>query len=102
MKFSGIDLHANSVVVITDEADRIVFQRRLPNDLQQIVLALAAYREELVGVVVVNESMVRLLMSRTRGEEAWKKTIRENLFGLRSAEQCQQPSWWSARIRPTK
>lgn len=37
MKFSGNDLHSNdSVVVISDEDDRIVFQRRLPNDLQQI------------------------------------------------------------------
>ena len=34
MKFSGIDLHSNnSVVLISDEADRIVYQKRLPNDL---------------------------------------------------------------------
>jgi transposase len=32
MKFSGIDLHSNnSVVLISDEADRIVYQKRLPN-----------------------------------------------------------------------
>ena len=32
-KFSGIDLHSNnSVVVVSDEADRIVYQRRLPHD----------------------------------------------------------------------
>ena len=36
MKFSGIDLHSNnSVVLISDEADRIVYQKRLPNDLAQ-------------------------------------------------------------------
>jgi transposase len=53
MKFSGIDLHSNnSVVVVTDEEDRIVYQKRLPNNLVQIVAALAPYREELVGVVV--------------------------------------------------
>jgi transposase len=52
-KFSGIDLHSNnSVVVISDDADRIVYQRRLPNDLGQILAALAPYREELAGVVV--------------------------------------------------
>jgi transposase len=52
-KFCGIDLHSNnSVVVISDEADRIVYQRRLPNDLTQIRAALAPYREELVGVVI--------------------------------------------------
>jgi len=38
MKFSGIDLHSNnSVVVVSNEEDRIVYQRRLPNDLQQIL-----------------------------------------------------------------
>jgi transposase len=53
MKFSGIDLHSNnSVVVVSDEQDRIVYQRRLPNDLGQILAVLAAHREELVGVVV--------------------------------------------------
>ena len=52
-KFSGIDLHSNnSVVVVSDEEDRIVYQERLPNDLKVILKALAPYREELVGVVV--------------------------------------------------
>jgi len=52
-KYSGIDLHSNnSVVVISDEEDRILFQRRLPNDWMQIQSALAPHRDELVGVVV--------------------------------------------------
>ena len=46
MKFSGIDLHSNnSVVVVSDEAERIVYQRRLPNDPVQIRAALAPHRE---------------------------------------------------------
>ena len=53
MKFSGIDLHSNnSVVLISDEADRIVYQKRLPNDLAQIVAALEPHRDQLVGVVI--------------------------------------------------
>jgi hypothetical protein len=41
-KFSGIDLHSNnSVVVVSDEADRIVYQRRLSNDPVQSRAALA-------------------------------------------------------------
>src|SRR5260370_41562136 len=53
MKFSGIDLHSNnSVVVVSDEEDRIVHQKRLPNSLEQIQAALAPYREELAGVAV--------------------------------------------------
>lgn len=53
MKFSGIDLHSNnSVVVISDEEDRIVYERRLPNDLGQILAGLAPHRDELAGVVI--------------------------------------------------
>ncbi|NPT61723.1 hypothetical protein GNZ13_46175 [Paraburkholderia sp. 5N] len=52
-KFSGIDLHSNnSVVVVSDDADRILYQRRLPNDPIQIRAALAPHREDLVGVVI--------------------------------------------------
>src|ERR1700756_2039003 len=52
-KFSGIDLHSNnSMVVVSDEEDRIVYQRRLANDLGRIVQALAPYQKELIGVVV--------------------------------------------------
>jgi transposase len=52
-KFGGIDLHSNnSVVVVSDEVDRVLYQRRLPNDPIQIRAALAPYRAELVGVVI--------------------------------------------------
>jgi transposase len=53
VKYSGIDLHSNnSVVVVSDETDRVVFARRMPNDLAKILAALAPYRDELAGVVV--------------------------------------------------
>jgi len=53
MKYSGIDLHSNnSVVTITDEADRIVAEKRLPNDLAKILAMLMPWRSEIVGVVV--------------------------------------------------
>ena len=41
MKYCGIDLHSNnSVVLVSDEEDRIVLQKRLPNDLGQISSSL--------------------------------------------------------------
>ena len=53
MKHCGIDLHSNnSVVIVSDEEDRIVFNKRLPNDLGQIRAALEPHREELAGVVI--------------------------------------------------
>ena len=52
-KFSGIDLHSNnSVVVVTNEANRIIYSQRLPNELALIRQALAPHQHELVGVVV--------------------------------------------------
>lgn len=52
-KYSGIDLHStNSVVLVSDETDRVLYQRRLPNKLDEILGALEVHRAELVGVVV--------------------------------------------------
>jgi transposase len=51
--YSGIDLHSNnSVVLVSDAADRVLYQRRLPNDLPTILAALEPHRGELAGVVV--------------------------------------------------
>jgi transposase len=53
MKYCGIDLHSNnSVVIISDEEDRIVFSKRLPNELGQIGAALEPHRKDLAGVVI--------------------------------------------------
>jgi transposase len=53
MKYSGIDLHSNnSVVTVIDDKDRVVAEKRLPNDLVKIVQFLEPWRDELAGVVV--------------------------------------------------
>ena len=51
--YSGIDLHSNnSVVLVSDEADRVLYRCRLPNELGKVLEALEPYRSELAGVVV--------------------------------------------------
>ena len=53
MNYSGIDLHSNnSVVSVIDETDRVVAEKRLPNDLARILAFLAPWRAGLAGVVV--------------------------------------------------
>ena len=53
MRFCGIDLHSNnSVVVVTDETDKVLTSRRCPNDLAKILALLAPHRDELSGIVV--------------------------------------------------
>jgi hypothetical protein len=42
MKYSGIDLHSNnSVVTVTDDADRVVAEKRLPNDAKDFRVSRA-------------------------------------------------------------
>ncbi len=51
--YGGIDLHSNnSVIALLDEEDRVVYQRRVPNDLQQVLGALAPFAEAIEGLVV--------------------------------------------------
>lgn len=52
-RYGGIDLHAtNSVIVLLDEQDHVVYPKRLPNQLPLILDQLAAYRADLQGLVV--------------------------------------------------
>jgi transposase len=51
--YAAIDLHANNcVIVILDEQDRIVLQRRLRNDLPSILAELTPHRESVQAVAV--------------------------------------------------
>jgi transposase len=51
--YGAIDLHSsNNVVVVIDEQDEVVYQKRLPNDLAMIVEQLSPYRSSLEGIVV--------------------------------------------------
>jgi transposase len=51
--YGGIDLHANnSVVVLLNEQDEVIYQKRLPNDLLILLGQLAPYQAELKGLVV--------------------------------------------------
>lgn len=53
MKYSAIDLHSNNnVLVVTDETDRVLVEKRLPNDLNRVLEMLAPHQDELAGVVV--------------------------------------------------
>ena len=51
--YGGIDLHANnSVVVLLNEQDEVIYQKRLPNDLPTILEQLAPYHTDIEGLVV--------------------------------------------------
>ena len=53
MNYSGIDLHSNnSVVTVIDDEDRVMAEKRLPNDLAKTLAFLLSWKETLAGVVV--------------------------------------------------
>ena len=51
--YGAIDLHStNSVTVLIDEQDEVVYQKRLPNDLPLILEQLSPYASSIQGIVV--------------------------------------------------
>ena len=51
--YGGIDLHGNNnVIALIDEEDRVVFQKRIANEMETILFYLEPYREEIVGLAV--------------------------------------------------
>lgn len=51
--YCGIDLHSNnSLVSLIDNADRVIREQRLPNELDTVVNTLQPYQADIQGVVV--------------------------------------------------
>jgi len=51
--YCGIDLHSsNSYIALLDENDKPMIEKRLPNDIDRILLTLAPYCDDVQGVVV--------------------------------------------------
>ena len=51
--YAGMDRPANnSVLVVIDEDDHILYQKRLHNELGALLQALAPYQETVQGIVV--------------------------------------------------
>lgn len=51
--YCGIDLHGNNnVISIIDERDRVIFEKRVPNELRAVYSALEPYGKSIEGIVV--------------------------------------------------
>lgn len=51
--YCGIDLHSNnSVVVILDEVDKVIYQKKLDNDLTLILNQLAVYKNKITAIAI--------------------------------------------------
>jgi transposase len=55
MCYAGMDLPAtNSVVVILDEAERVLYQKRLRHELSLILAAVEPYRPSLREIAIAS------------------------------------------------
>ncbi len=51
--YCGIDLHSNnSVIVILDEADKVIYQKKLNNDLDIILHQLSVFADDIVAIAI--------------------------------------------------
>ena len=50
--YCGIDLHSNHVVVVTDEEDNKVVDKRIDNNLNATLALLAPYKEQIKAVTI--------------------------------------------------
>jgi len=51
--YGGIDLHGNNnVIALIDETDRVVFQKRIANEMEAVLFYLEPYHGEIVGLAV--------------------------------------------------
>lgn len=51
--YCGIDLHSNnSVIVILDEEDKVIYQRKLSNQLAVILQQLAVFKDSIIAIAI--------------------------------------------------
>ena len=51
--YGGIDLHSNnSVIALLDQEDKVVYRRRLPNEIEVVLAELRPFRNDIEGLVV--------------------------------------------------
>jgi transposase len=102
--YCGIDLHANnSVVAVIDAEGKLVYRRRLENDLRRITAALAPYRAQLRGVVVESTFnwywLVDGLMERGFLVKLANTTAIQQYGGLKHTDDDSDALWLAEMLR---
>ena len=51
--YAGIDLHSNnSVINLLDEKDKVIYGKRLPNNLPKILSQLSPYQSQIDAIAI--------------------------------------------------
>ncbi len=102
--YAGIDLHANnSVVVVSDEADRVLYQKRLRNELDEILRAFVPYHDTLEGIVVESTYNWYWLVDGLMAASYWvhlaNTTAIEQYKGLKHTDDESDARWLAHLLR---
>ena len=102
--YCGIDLHStNSYIVVSDEKDQPVLDRRFPNDLDEILGGLEPFREELAGIAVESTFnwywLVDGLMDRGHQVKLVNTAAVRQYEGLKSTDDRHDARWLAHLLR---
>jgi len=102
--YGGIDLHSNNnVVALTDETDRVVYRKRLANNVETVLAALAPYRETVAGLVVESTYnwywLVDALMEAGYRVHLANTTAIVQYSGLKYADDDTDAAWLAKLLR---
>ena len=102
--YCGIDLHSNnSVVVLIDDRDRVVYSKRLPNDLTVILSELKPFSSDISGIAVESTFnwywLVDGLMSAGYKLHLVNTAAVIQYKGLKYADDCHDARWLAHLLR---
>jgi transposase len=102
--YGGIDLQANtSMVVVIDGQDCILYQKRLRNELSEMLRVLAPYPETLQGIVVESTYnwywLVDGLMAAGYRMHLANTTAIEQYKGLKPTDEQSDARWLAPWLR---
>ena len=102
--YSGIDLHSNnSYTAVSDERDKRVYQKRLPNMPDVILAELEPYKENIAGVVVESTFnwywLVDLLMDNGYKVHLANPAAIQQYKGLKHSDDKHDAFWLAQLLR---
>lgn len=102
--YGGIDLHSNnSVVILLDEQDRIVYNKRHPNILEEILLALKPFQSDIEGLAIESTFnwywLVDGLMDAGYPTQLVNTTAVQSYSGLKYSDDNHDARWLAHLLR---
>ena len=102
--YCGIDLHSNNcVIVVLDETDKVLYQKRLGNDLALILHQLAVFGDDIVAIAVESTFnwywLVDGLMTAGYDVKLVNTTAVQTYSGLKHSDDKHDARWLAHLLR---